>query len=361
MEHQRDRIVAVFERELAQSPVPPELRGRAVRGATSSRSEVAHPSQQWAVALVAVLIAIATVGTLIGFRALRSSTPTPVNHGPLVPLPHNGFIVMGGDNNVTSIGPVTGAMSTIWSVSGTDVISDVAYSPDGKRLAYLLGSKPDGGGQIWILDIATHHATQLTTCTCTRFSHLSWSPDGSRLAFADADLQYVANADQLFLIDSDGTHRTQLTHLPLGSDPIQPSWSPDGNLIAFKSQDNIDVIKPDGSGLAVLLTDWNGPSDPAWSPDGSKIAYVVDPPSSRAFDFQLWLMDPDGSHRTNIFVSPGCCVSAWGGPAWSPDGTQIAVVAYPGWHLWVMNADGGNQRNVGPVKAIDRPAWQPVP
>jgi hypothetical protein len=134
IEHQLDRIVAVFERELAQSPVPPELRSRAVRAAMLSRGEVALPSQQWAMALVAVLIAIAIVGTLIGVRAFRSSVPTPTKHGPLFPLRHNGFIVMGGDNNVTAMDPGTGAMSTIWSVSGTEVISDVAYSPDGTRL-----------------------------------------------------------------------------------------------------------------------------------------------------------------------------------------------------------------------------------
>ena len=187
------------------------------------------------------------------------------------------------------------------------------------------------------------------------FSHISWSPDGTHLAYADGG--------QLYIIDTVGGHRTQLTHLPTGSDPTQPSWSPDGDLIVFKSHLNIDVIKADGSGLAVLLTDPAEPWDPAWSPDGSRLAYVNDPAGLSGFDFHLWLVNPDGSHRTEIFVSQGCCVTGWGGPAWSPDGKQIAVVAgpIPRFHLWLMNADGSNQRNLGLVKAIDRPAWQPVP
>jgi Tol biopolymer transport system component len=355
IDQQRDRIAAAFERALADSPVPPELRSRAVRSAMLSRSEVAHSNHQWALALVAVLIAIAIVGTLIGVRALRSPTPAPIKHGPPIVMHQNGFIVIGGDNNLTAIDPATGAMHTIWSVSPPNKMSDVAYSPDGTRVAYLQGSTELDGGQLWVLDTTTHRAQQLTNCTCRRFSHVSWSPDGLRLAFSDGG--------QLYLIDNDGTHSSQLTHLTDGSDPIQPTWSPDGNLIAFKSQNDIDVIKPDGSGLAVLLTEPSSPWDPAWSPDGSRIAYVVDPVSPSTFDFQVWLMNPDGSHRTMIFVSHGCCVTAWGGPAWSPDGTQIAVAAYPspGWYLWVMNADGSDQRNLGHVNAVDRPAWQPVP
>jgi Tol biopolymer transport system component len=330
-----------------------------LRGAVLNRRDVGQPSRQWALALVAVLIAIAIVGTLIGVRALRSSVPAPVKHGPPIAVHHNGFIVMGGDNTLTAYSPATGARHTIWTIYQAGVVNDAAYSRDGASLAFVLRSADSGNSQLWILDTTTHSARELTPCTCPPFSHVSWSPDGTHLAFADRG--------QLYVIDTtNGADRAPLTHLPAGSDPIQPSWSPDGTLIAFKSQLNIDVIRADGSGLKVLLTDPDMPWDPAWSPDGSRIAYVDDPPasdSSQGFDYQLWLMNPDGSHRNKIFVSPGCCVTAWGGPAWSPDGTQIAVVAYPipGWFLWVMNADGSDQRNLGPVKAIDRPAWQPVP
>jgi Tol biopolymer transport system component len=306
-------------------------------------------------ALVAILLAIAIVAALVGVRTLRPSAPTPGTHGPTPTLHRSGPIVMGGNGDLTAYDPATGAQSTIATISADGEVSDPAYTPDGARLAYLLGSAQSGGGEVWVLDTKTLGTKRLTTCGCARFSHLSWSPDGLRLVFVDSD--------QLYVIDADGTNKTQLTHLPAVQFATQPTWSPDGTRIAFKVQDQIDVVRPDGTGLAVLLRDVNGPSDPAWSPDGSRIAYLLDPPSSDAFDFQLWLMDPDGSHRIQIFDSPGCCVAAWGAPAWSPDGAQITVVAYPipGWYLWVMNADGSHPRNLGRVKAIDRPAWEPLP
>jgi hypothetical protein len=78
---QRNRIVAAFDRELADTPVPPELRSQAVRAAVAARSERRHPRQQWALALVATVIAFAIVATLVlGTRALHtvpSKVPPP--------------------------------------------------------------------------------------------------------------------------------------------------------------------------------------------------------------------------------------------------------------------------------------------
>lgn len=345
------RILHQALRDLsAQTPGAPPKHRRATRTWETQTFEAPR-----LMALVAILLAIAIVAALVGVRALHPSVPTPSRHGPTPTLHRNGPIVMGGNGDLTGFDPVTGAQSRIASISTDREVSDVAYSPDGARLAYLLGSAPSGGGEVWVLDSTTQRSQQLTTCGCAKFSHISWSPDGSRVVFVDRG--------QLYLIDANGTNRTQLTHLPAFQSATEPTWSPDGTLIAFKAQNQIDVVRPDGTGLAVILSDENGPSDPAWSPDGARIAYVLDPPSGRFFDYQLWLMDPDGSHRIQIFDSPGCCTAAWGGPAWSPDGAKIAVVAYPipRWYLWVVNADGSDPRNLGLVKAIDRPAWEPLP
>jgi Tol biopolymer transport system component len=322
------------------------------------------------------------------FQSRQSPQPAATVHSrPL--LHNNGQIVLGVNNSLIAIDPATGHQHAILSAPVGDVVASPVYSPDGTKLAYLrgrvvnpsgnYGGSPDAMDSIWVLDTTTGHEQQLTTCSqCSPYDYISWSPDGSRLAFSEADQR---GSLQLHLIKADGTGRTQLTHLPAGQNATQPNWSPDGTRIAFTSFTtanapgqgiifptvNVDVTRPDGTGLAVLLAatpaelgqNGNPYLEPAWSPDGSRIAYLVDPwPRGAGVDFQLWLMDPDGSHRTQIFQYPNCCVNAWGGPAWSPDGTRIALVTAH--TLWVMKADGTALTSPGVISG-DRPAWQPLP
>jgi Tol biopolymer transport system component len=341
-----------------------------------------------AAALAAVVVAVLAVPIVVGRLQSRSTAPAAVQH-PSRPLHHNGQLVMGINNSLIAIDPATRHQHAILSVPVGDVVTSPAYSPDGTKLAYLrgrvsnstsnIGGSPYAMDSIWVVDTTTGHAHQLTTChRCSPYDYISWSPDGSRLAFSEADQH---GSLQLHLINADGTHRTQVTHFPTGQNATQPAWSPDGSRIAFTfftvanapghgivfPTVNVDVIKPDGSGLVVLLDaapaelgqDGSPYLEPAWSPDGSRIAYLVDPwPRGAGVAFQLWLMDPNGSHRTQIFQYPNCCVNAWGGPAWSPDGTRIAVVTAH--TLWVMTAAGTALTSPGAISG-DRPAWQPLP
>jgi hypothetical protein len=97
---QRERIAAAFERELASSPLPPGLRAEAVRETFGNRHELAPQRQPWALALVAVLLAVAIVAAIVlGTRAFQpvlvkpvvSPTPTQVSPTPTpTPAPSGG-------------------------------------------------------------------------------------------------------------------------------------------------------------------------------------------------------------------------------------------------------------------------------
>ncbi|MFC1529618.1 TolB family protein [Gemmatimonadota bacterium] len=76
---------------------------------------------------------------------------------------------------------------------------------------------------------------------------------------------------------------------------------------------------------------------------GGVIAYSITPPDGNN---EIWLMNADGSALQAITDSP----HRDAGPAWSPDGSQIAFYTHQAehdmtWSLWIMDADGsGRQR-----------------
>jgi TolB protein len=100
-----------------------------------------------------------------------------------------------------------------------------------------------------------------------------WSPDGKRIAFAlGTD---CLSPHEIAVIQADGKGLRELT--PRRSTRVysSPAWSPDGKKLVFSSGPetgaigDIYVMNPDGSHLQRLTT--NGSDfDPSWQPLGSK-------------------------------------------------------------------------------------------
>ncbi len=98
------------------------------------------------------------------------------------------------------------------------------------------------------------------------------------------------------------------------------------------------VMDIDGSNQENLTLDQAEPTYfPRWSPDGTKIAYEVHVVEGPNDEYDIWVMNADGSGKTGIAQEP----TLEGGPTWSPDGTKITF--YDGDNVWVMNADGTNR------------------
>ncbi len=167
--------------------------------------------------------------------------------------------------------------------------SDLAWSPNGKRLAYACRHDPDNPpwptgprARIYTIGSDGRHRRLLPTGAVDAFSP-SWSPDGKRIAFAtwakpvetiryDTEKPPIVRHSSLYVIGLDGSGRRLLVH-----DAATPDWSPDGHSIAYDSLDGVKLISPSGHDLTPALPGIApraiAPKGvPAWSPDGSRLS-----------------------------------------------------------------------------------------
>jgi len=135
------------------------------------------------------------------------------------------------------------------------------------------------------------------------------------------------------------------------------SWSPDGQFLAYANSTWADIFiisTQDSSTQNITNTGNNFETDPAWSPQGNKIAYSSGPGG----DFDIYIMDPDGSNKERLTDCPGECAQ----PSWSPTGESIAYVSgtgETGYDLYVMEADGSGSRRLVSGGLNQYPAWSP--
>lgn len=127
-----------------------------------------------------------------------------------------------------------------------------------------------------------------------------------------------------------------------------PDWNEDGIVYQSKAGLEITTDAPDGDTRSVQNGHWDW--DPDWAPNGGRIVYQ----SRQGSHWQLFSINPDGTGEfaltrpvTTLVDQLPSNVAA----AFSYDGQHIVYLsnrderndAGP-WRLWVMNADGSNQR-----------------
>jgi Tol biopolymer transport system component/uncharacterized protein YjdB len=183
-----------------------------------------------------------------------------------------------------------------------------ATAPGGKTSTadvYVVGEivvASTRGGKFQLYSTERSNLSQLTRLTqatdTTTSSDPTFSPDGSRIAFVS---QRDGNPE-IYVMNADGRGVTRITNDPQADG--RPAFSADGQSLVFHSsrtagKQQIWSVNLDGTGLTQLTKDSINLS-PAVSPDGHTIAYV----SLRDKNYDIWLMNRDGSNPRRFTTSP---------------------------------------------------------
>jgi len=209
-----------------------------------------------------------------------------------------------------------------------------------------------------------------------------WSPDGGQIAFTRPD---TAEIPQIWVMNGDGTSIRQITQS--NTMKIAPSWSPDGHQMVFvwlknnspsDPQPEIGIINSDGTNERILTAEnrrnihiepngdtticetANDANAPAWSPVNNRIAFWSGIENQYG---QIWVINSDGTGSKQL--TEDCNHRNSDDPSWSPDGTKILFSTGRSGRneLWVMDANGENERKISDIDAVPFPGratWRPM-
>jgi dipeptidyl aminopeptidase/acylaminoacyl peptidase len=273
----------------------------------------------------------------------------------------------------------------------------VALSPDGRYIAYSIVTREQPGrpsGQLWVMDVASGRSVRLGGNKPAGAP--VWSADSKWIAFHGAE----SDNGGLIIAHPDGSGTTFLATTSGSNSPVPDTgksvvWSPDGKQIAFVSSTPGDaaaagsgdpmvitryLYKPDyGEGntrfndnqrLHIFVVDiaskqvrqlTQGEFDEHsidWSPDGKKLVFASnrEPNQDEFFNYDLFTLDLADNSIHRLTATEYCEYS----PLWSPDGKYILYLGtrrgltdrettMEDTHVWIMNADGSNRREIGGV------------
>ena len=192
--------------------------------------------------------------------------------------------------------------------------ADAGWSPDGRKIAFDSdrADRP-GRAEIHVMDSDGTNVRRLTTLPANAIFDLAprFSPDGRRIVFTRYVVDNAVSA--LFTVRVDGGGLKRLTPWSIGAGDAD--YSPDGKKLVFEAfpladarrcRGNIYTVDSDGQHLT-NITDNRcqvGSSDPVWSPTGKKILFGLGYDEGGVHFAALAKMNPDGSERHFITSNP---------------------------------------------------------
>lgn len=204
------------------------------------------------------------------------------------------------------------------------------WSPNGERVSYGGWSKRDpagSGSPLIVANVRGDPSPQTLAQDAAGF--FEWSPDGNWIAYECLPQHSTSYAKvRLCITDTDGRGLSRVVAEEHPSPDF--SWSPDGSRILFaewnKNTKAICTVGINASPAHFLTTVKPILAHPRWSPDGKQILFSDEDRGKEG----IFVMNADGSDRRGLTDLKMQATN----PFWSPDGQQIAFTALV--HGWVQ-------------------------
>jgi Tol biopolymer transport system component len=296
---------------------------------------------------VVLVMMVVVVALLAGAR--RPPVPAPFG------LAANGRIAFVVDGQLVTADP--DGRNVRRAATGTGEQGAPTFSRDGTRILYrdFLGPTVETSafGSVPVEDVVVADADgshPRVVVHNVAAGSPEWSPDSRWISYGAADMH-------AYVVSSDGS--TPPVDLgSFGPGAWTPSWAPDSTRVVVAVLDgSLWVANRDGSGARrVSHGTYAEASDGAWSadwsPDGTKLLFAAGDPSVR---MDLYLLGLDGSAETQVAKDSNDGV-------WSPDGSAFAYLTGStrgGTVLTIADAAGREIRTLGTGYGWFMPAWSP--
>ncbi|HTR76497.1 MAG TPA: hypothetical protein VMH39_00230 [Gemmatimonadaceae bacterium] len=211
----------------------------------------------------------------------------PTDSGPYCPAwsPDGATVAYNtiGRGRIMTVALATGRGQTIVPYLLNHELGGPHFTPSGDSIAFV---RDDGSAsELWIVSRTGTGARRIASLPAVN-SNLSFSPDGRRLAFMTGRALHP----QIYTMDADGANARMLTSILRVTDSTynsDPAWSPNGLTIAFQSQVNghfqLETITMRDTRVAQLTSDGEN-RHPSWAPDSRHLVFQSD----RSGAQQLW-------------------------------------------------------------------------
>jgi len=220
--------------------------------------------------------------------------------------------------------------------SGVERLSDspafddqAAFSPDEKQIVFV-STREAGFANLWILNVATHAARQLTSGHGGDFRP-AWSPDGKWIAFSsdrDSDLPPAKGRWErlqvvdVYIVHPDGSGLKRISQH--GGFCGSPKWAADSKSVAaycMTAQETWSNRAWDGTADDTLMRIdiASGAMTPMTAGPGVKLAPAILPSGDIAFLRQ----DKDAHGLFYVSGKKGSSGLGITCPSWSPDGAHV--------------------------------------